>query len=109
MSATVHALPTANVIRRADLPKLAHQTTPEFDAKGFDFRLSFDTPHPTQPNAFHSMMVEWNDGLSLYFDVMGTAAFMHCVDDMGFHPVDVLREIHAEGGKGWTGVYRVID
>lgn len=109
MSATVHALPTANVIRRGDLPTLTHQTTPKFDAKNFDFRLSFDTPNPTKPEQFRSLLVEWDDGLSLYFDMLGTAALMHLVNNEGYHPVDVLNTIHAEEGEGWQGIYRVID
>lgn len=93
MSATVEPPRT---IARADLPPMFHRTTPEVDALNLDYKLYFDCPDPQEPEQFQTLMVEWEDGLTLYFDRVGTTAMMHIVDVMGFSPNDVLTAIHDE-------------
>lgn len=109
MSATVHILPTADhVIRRADLPVMAHQTTPAVEAKNLPYKLYFDNPLPDKPEAFHTLRIDWDDGRCIYLDRIGTNTLVYLIEHDHVNPDELIHAV-SDSPEEYNGVYRVID
>lgn len=109
MSASVHALAAkTHTIRACELPPMQHQTLPSFEALNLPYRFLFDTPEADKPELFSVLMVEWNDGLRLYFDKTGASALMYMVEQLSVPATEIIEAIH-DDPDGFNNVYRVID